>query len=91
MQIIKERIIPLSPHFSLSPVVTSIHSLEGEQRSATLRLEDLLVFVTGADRIPPLGFNDVAEVRFLHGETKKLPIASTCAPAISLTYNVPGI
>ena len=70
MLIIKERIILHFPQFLSSPVVTSIHSLEGEQRSATLRLEDLLVFVTGADRIPPLGFNDVAEVRFLHGETK---------------------
>ena len=43
-----------------------------------------MVFVTGADRIPPLGFNNVAEVRFLHGETNKLPVASTCTPAISL-------
>ena len=37
------------------PPVTNIHSLDGEEMATTHRLEDLLIFVTEADHIPPLG------------------------------------
>ena len=66
------------------PAVASIHSFEGEQSFVTLRLEDLLAFTTGADQIPPLGFDGIAEVHFLHEESEILPTACTCAPSISL-------
>ena len=64
--------------------VATIHPLEGEQKSVTLRLDDLLTFVTGADRIPPLGFCGGIGIRFLHGQECILPVASTCGPYISL-------
>ena len=71
--------------FHLSaPTVASIHSLEGESSSVTLRLEDLLAFTTGADQIPPLGFDGIAQVNFLHEGWQILPTACTCAPSISL-------
>ena len=39
-------------------------------------LNDVLVFFTGADEIPPLGFPKVCSVIFLHDA--KLATASTC-------------
>ena len=44
-------------------------------------LDNLLVFVTGADAVPPLGFDDKISVRFYDQEpnTRRLPWASTCA------------
>jgi len=41
-------------------------------------LEDVLVFFTGADRVPPLGFAKECSVTFLHGPGEKLATASTC-------------
>ena len=35
-------------------------------------------FFTGADRIPPLGFDRDARVCFLHGQSAKFCTASTC-------------
>ena len=40
--------------------------------------------MTGADQIPPMGFSDGVGIRFLHGQEHILPVASTCAPYISL-------
>lgn len=79
--------IPLLSLVCLPPV-TNIHSLDGEEKATTLRLEDLLTFVTGADQIPPLGFANLPQVLFIHqlsgGVPVKVPMASTCAPSISL-------
>ena len=41
-------------------------------------VEEVLVFFTGADRVPPLGFDQVSKVVFLHNETAKFCTASTC-------------
>jgi len=41
-------------------------------------LEDVLVFFTGADKVPPLGFDKEGSVTFLHGPGEKLATASTC-------------
>lgn len=43
-------------------------------------VKDILVFFTGADRIPPLGFSKVPKVTFLHSNvtTLKFCTASTC-------------
>ena len=48
-------------------------------------LEDLLIFVTGADRIPPLGFDKSPTVVFVQNEARILPTASTC----DLTLRLP--
>ena len=40
-------------------------------------LEDILVFFSDADSIPPLGFEASPKLFFLHGEAR-LPTASTC-------------
>ena len=52
-----------------------------------LSLEDLLIFITGADAIPPLGFDDPIVISFydMEGNVKRLPWSSTCA----LTLNLP--
>lgn len=56
-------------------------------------LGDVLVFFTGADYPPPMGFQKKTELKFLDNEKEKiLPIASTCAltlwlPIIHNNYN----
>lgn len=58
---------------------------EGE--ISELTLEDLLVFITGSDHIPPLGFEQAITIYFYNfdGSVKRRPWASTC----SLTLNLP--
>lgn len=41
-------------------------------------LKDLLIFVTGTDRIPPGGFHHVPEIWFLHKSVDVLCTSSTC-------------
>ena len=43
------------------------------------------VFFTGVDKIPPLGFDKMPSLEFLHGCDKMLPTASTC----SITMRIP--
>ncbi len=68
----------------------NVCSFDGEQKSVTLRLKDLLVFITGVDRIPPLGFGNVAGVNFLHDQGQRLPMASTCTPCMEGIISVFG-
>ena len=51
-----------------------------------LCLQDLLVFTTGADSIPPLGFDDPITLDFYDQEKdiKRLPWASTCSLSLYL-------
>ncbi len=42
------------------------------------RTEDVLVFFTGADRVPPLGFEKKPKVTFLHESDRKFCTSSTC-------------
>ena len=51
-----------------------IHSLNGEEKATALRLEDLLLFVTGVDHIPPFGFANLPEVLFIHQLSGGVPI-----------------
>ncbi len=44
----------------------------------------MLAFVTGADRIPPMGFASTPIIKFIHEPTSRLPTASTCTPSLSL-------
>ena len=46
-------------------------------------LEDVLVFFTGADRVPPLGFPHTPSLHFLD-DTAMFPTASTCSLVLCL-------
>lgn len=52
--------------------------------------EDILVFVTGADAVPPLGFQRKCEIQFYEQETgvKRIPYSSTCALILYLPRGV---
>jgi len=53
-----------------------------------LKLENILMFMTGSDKIPEIGFDSKIEIEFLHGcreNCRCFPIASTCA----LTFTLP--
>lgn len=41
-------------------------------------ISDVLVFLSGADQVPPLGFIPSPKVSFLHSPTSKFSTASTC-------------
>lgn len=41
-------------------------------------MEDVLVFFSGSDHVPSLGFSSNPKVSFLHGETKTFCTSSTC-------------
>lgn len=43
-----------------------------------MTLEEVLIFFTGSDRIPPCGFPSQPTLTFLHGESEKFITASTC-------------
>lgn len=58
---------------------TKVVSESDEEHDTTLRLEDILVFVTGADCVPPMGFKMAPKIHFSHSSLK-LAVASTCAP-----------
>ena len=47
-------------------------------------LPQILAFVTGADCIPPLGFDINCAVLFSTDRSRLLPVASTCALTLSV-------
>ena len=53
-----------------------------------LTLGDLLVFVTGADHPPPLGFLLSPEVEFTDDTSRTLPWASTCTVMLYLSVHL---
>ncbi|XP_031333806.1 uncharacterized protein LOC116176150 [Photinus pyralis] len=59
-----------------------------ENEGQAITLADILIFATGADCVPPLGFPIVPKIMFLHGENSgKYPLANTCA----LNLKIPTI
>lgn len=50
-------------------------STEGD---APCSLEDVMVFFSGASRIPPLGFHPSPTLEFVHDTGAKLATSSTC-------------
>ena len=52
--------------------------------------EELLIFISGADRIPPCGFHAPFFIEFYtnEGTEQRLPFASTCALTLSLPRGV---
>jgi len=65
-------------------IATKVVSKSDEEHVTTLHLEDILVFVTGADLIPPMGFDRAPEIFFYHTSQLKLAVASTWSPSITL-------
>nr|XP_055024358.1 uncharacterized protein LOC129414352 [Misgurnus anguillicaudatus] len=61
-----------------------------EDKKTKLQFEELLVFVTGADEIPPLGFPQKPSIHFYHPEKRgcRLPYANTCTMGLFLPRGV---
>ena len=51
---------------------------------SSVKLDDLLAFSTGADRIPPLGLSIQPSLVFLHGACGIYPTSSTCSLEVRL-------
>ena len=52
------------------------HSLSLTEGTTSCSIEDVLVFITGSDRVPPLGFDVKVKVMFLH--SGRFCTSSTC-------------
>ena len=48
------------------------------------KIEDVLVFFSGSDQIPPLGFDEEPSVVFLHDQGSRFATASTCSLQLRL-------
>ncbi|XP_041844552.1 G2/M phase-specific E3 ubiquitin-protein ligase-like [Melanotaenia boesemani] len=61
-----------------------------EDKVTNLRFEDLLIFITGADEVPALGFPSKPCIDFFEQEAgqHRLPYASTCSMTIYLPRGV---
>ncbi|KAG7999758.1 Guanylate cyclase soluble subunit beta-2 [Nibea albiflora] len=61
-----------------------------EDKVTELRFEDLLIFVTGADEVPALGFPRKPRIDFYEQEAgrRRLPHASTCAMCLHLPRGI---
>uniref|UniRef100_A0A667ZD87 HECT domain-containing protein n=1 Tax=Myripristis murdjan TaxID=586833 RepID=A0A667ZD87_9TELE len=59
-------------------------------KTTELRFEDLLVFITGADEVPALGFKGKPSIDFYEQESgqRHLPYASTCSMCLYLPRGV---
>lgn len=59
---------------------------DGEEIDIHVNLEDILVFATGAAKIPPMGFGEQPTVAFKkrHEAGSALPSASTCTNRLYL-------
>ena len=55
---------------------------DGESQAS---LSHVLIFSTGANSPPPLGFNNKPTIEFIDGE---LPKANTCAPTLYLPLGI---
>jgi len=55
-----------------------------------LSLGELLAFWTGADEVPPCGFEDYLQIQFFSctGSERRLPTASTCSLVLWLPRNI---
>ncbi|KAF6739611.1 hypothetical protein FQA47_004892 [Oryzias melastigma] len=61
-----------------------------EEGEVDITYEELLVFTTGADSIPPLGFQQPVLIEFYDQEpgTRRIPYASTCSLTLFLPRGV---
>ena len=56
--------------------------MDGTLDEKALTLEDILVFVTGADHVPPMGFGKKLTLSF--DAENRFPVASTCSMTLYL-------
>ena len=64
--------------------------LEGATEGCTL--EDVLIFVTGADKVPPLGYSRHITISFYDQESaKRRPCSSTCSLELHLPRGVEDV
>ena len=55
----------------------------------TVTLEMLLIFWTGAEKVPPMGFGDKLKLAFyIMGGERRLPSASTCYKQLQLPRDI---
>ena len=57
---------------------TILHTFNNTDGEIDCTLEDVLVFFSGANHIPPLGFDVKPTLGFVNFSTATLPTASTC-------------
>lgn len=53
-----------------------------------MNLQDVLFFWTGANSVPPLGFDKKFEINFVTTTEKKLPVAHTCGMILELARGI---
>lgn len=58
-----------------------------EEKAVDISFEDLLGFATGANKIPPRGFQKPLEIHFF-SEINRLPCVSTCAMELYLPRGI---
>lgn len=68
-------------------IKSPVCSVEGDDREVILSLEDILTFVTGASRVPPMGFDNPPQIIFSH-EDAHYPTTSTCVPSITIPQSM---
>ncbi|MGH0146745.1 UNVERIFIED_CONTAM: hypothetical protein FKN15_055405 [Acipenser sinensis] len=66
-----------------------VHRIHWKEESTTVSFKQILSFVTGADKKPPLGFQPPPCISFLHeinteGTVSKFPEANTCCNILKL-------
>ena len=73
-------VLAMSALFVVHCILCLFDTVEGE---VNCQLEDLVIFFSGADRPPPLGFPTQPDLEFLD-QNAILPTASTCSLVIRL-------
>ncbi|XP_031329222.1 uncharacterized protein LOC116160215 [Photinus pyralis] len=58
--------------------------LDCEDNVTEVTLKDVIIFITAAETVPPLGFSIAPKITFLHDDATLYPKANTCALEISL-------
>ncbi|ROI15246.1 G2/M phase-specific E3 ubiquitin-protein ligase [Anabarilius grahami] len=59
-----------------------------QEKQSTITFQEMLVFITGADSIPPLGFPGEPRIEFYTQESRRLPFASTCGMVLFLPRGI---
>ena len=68
----------------LTPLRFKKHFHLSTEGTTDCSVEDVLIFFTGAAKIPPLGFEKVPSITFQHCPTAKFATSSTCDPELRL-------
>ena len=74
---------------SITLVCIHMLSIPLAQSQGCPTLHDVMVFLTGCDTIPPLGFGDV-HPGVVFDDEDRLPTVSTCSLTLHLPHNFPA-